>query len=134
MSIHKMLIDTVELYNYVGEVNDEAAYQKTIFKHCYCPLDEGAALNLQGRVPSDSAKLYLFYVTTTAQDENGNFRSYMPYNEWKELEDKTGYWTLSDKGTDHFIKTGSQKRLRVTSFSMKKTGSMKMWHFEVNGA
>ncbi|MBQ4447423.1 MAG: hypothetical protein II897_03930 [Clostridia bacterium] len=133
MSVHKMLIDTVELFNYVGEVNDEASYQKTVFSKCYCPLDEGAALSVIGRTPIDGGKLYLFDMTTKAKDGFGNPVSYLPFPDWNALADKTGYWTLSDKGTDYFVKAGSANKLRINSFSRKKTGSRKMWHFEVVG-
>lgn len=133
MASLRLLVDTVVLYNYIGEVNDEATYQETIFKRCYCPLNEGADLNMQGKKANDSARLYLFDGKTIAVGTDGTERKYLPYSQWKDAEDKTAYWTLSDKGTDYFKKSVGNTKLRIVGFSRKKTGTRRMWHFEVDG-
>ena len=133
MTNRRILNDVVTLYNYVGEINDEASYQETIINRCYCPLNEGADLNKQGKKASDSAKLYIFDVGSVAVTADGTERSYLSYDEWSKLIDKSAYWTLSDKGNDYYLKDGASNKLRVVAFSRKKAGSKRMWHFEVDG-
>ena len=133
MASNRMLPDVVTLFNYVGEINDKAVYQETTLKHCYCPLNEGADLNRQGKKGKNSARLYIFDRRTIALDELGTKRSYMPYERWKDLDNKSAYWTLSDKGNDYFKKSSSNNRLRIEGFSHKVAGSPRMWHFEVDG-
>ena len=133
MASLRMLTDTAVLYNYVGEVNDEATYQETVFRRCYCPVNEGAGLISQGRKPRNSGKLYLFDSKTIAVSRTGVVRTYLPYDQWKKTANKNLYWTLSDEGTDYFEKTGSSVKLLVASFSRKKAGTRRMWHFEVSG-
>ena len=133
MKTHRMLEETVTLYNYIGEVNDEATYEKTILKHCYCVLNEGASVNGIGHKPNNSAKLYIFDEKTLAVSENGTLKTFLPYEQWKYTENKSSFWTLSDCGKDYFQKTGSSTRLRISSYSRKAVGRKIMWHFEVNG-
>lgn len=54
MANRRVLTDTVVLQNYIGEVNDEAAYQETTLVNCYFPTNEGADLNIQGKKANDS--------------------------------------------------------------------------------
>lgn len=133
MGTHRMLDDTVILYNYLGEYRDVAQYQVTILNHCYCPLSTTADANNHGKNPINSARLYIFDENTVASSENGVTRTYIPYDDWLSLSDKSGYWTLSDKGNDYFKKFGEVARLRIVSFSHKVAGRRRMWHFEVDG-
>lgn len=133
MASLRILKDTVVLYNYIGEINDEATYQETVLTRCYCPLNEGADLNIQGKKANDSARLYLFDGKTLAAGNDGRIRTYLPYDEWKNAADKSSYWTLSDKGTDYFKKSVGNTKLRIIGFSHKKAGTRRMWHFEVDG-
>lgn len=134
MASRRILPDTVVLYNYAGEVNDEAVFQETILTHCYCPINEGADLNMQGRKANNSGSLYIFDAITTAKGSDGSIRTYLPYREWIELDDKSRFWTISDLGYDYFVKHGSEAKLRITGFSHKVNGTRRMHHFEVNGA
>lgn len=127
-----MLTDTVTLFNYIGEINDEAVYQETTLAHCYCPLTEGANTDSHGKKSGDKTRLYIFDDKTVATASDGSPRTYLPYQEWAEATDKSSFWTLSDKGNDYIIKTGSTNRLRVCGFCRKETGSRRMWHFEVD--
>lgn len=133
MASRRLLIHTVELYNYMGEIDDVATHQKTILRHCYCPTNEGIGTSNQGKTPKDSARLYVFDYGTIAESEDGVKRSYIPYSEWKELPDKSGYWTLNDAGHDFFRKVDSTIQHKVTSFAHKDAGTRRMWHFEVDG-
>lgn len=133
MASRRMLIDTAVLMNYVGEVDDVATYQETTLLHCYCPVNEGADLNMQGKKANDSGRLYIFDEKTVALSEDGTARSFMAYDQWKSLDDKSQHWTISDKGTDYFKKVGSSLKLRITGFAHKKAGSRRMWHYEVDG-
>lgn len=133
MKNHRMLEETVVLYNYIGEVDDRAAYQKTILKHSYCVLNEGTSLGSIGHSTKNTGKLYIFDDKTLAQSEEGRTRSFLPYEQWKYTDDKSGFWTLGDNGNDYFQKVGSDAKLRISGFSRKTTGRKIMWHFEVNG-
>lgn len=128
-----MLPDTVVLANFIGEVRDVATYQITILTHVYCPFGDGSAVDTTGRRKNDSAMLYIFDKRTIATDEDGNQRTYLPYEQWKDLDDKTPYWTLCDGGRDTFRKQGSGKELYVTGFTHLTAGTARMWHFEVQG-
>lgn len=124
-----MLTDTVTLYNYIGEINDEAAYQETTLAHCKCQLAEGST---PGKKPNNGARLFIFDDKTVATASDGSLRTYLPHHEWVASTDKSAFWTLSDGGDDYIIKAGSTERLRVCGFDRKKTGSRRMWHFEVD--
>ena len=126
-----ILKDTVILHNSLGEIDDEVTYQDTILTRCYCPSSNGMELTNQGKKSNNSAKLYLFDYKTEARSVNGSVRKYLPYDEWLKLDDKSRYWTLSEKGDDFFTIKGSTNWLRIFKFSHKKAGSRRMWHFEV---
>ena len=132
MASKRLLIDTVDIYNYAGEVDDEAVYQKTVFKFCYCPLNCGSDNNMQGKKSKNGGRLYIFDENTIALSPEGEKRTYLPYEEWLGCENKTAYWTLSDKETDYLLKAGFSDRLKIKSFSHKTAGSRRMWHFEVD--
>ena len=130
MASRRLLIHTVDLFNYMGEIEDEATYQKTVIRHCYCPRSKGVVN--QGQSANDQAILFIFDCGTIAEDECGNPRTFLPYAEWERAEDKSPYWTISDEGDDFFRVAGSPEKFRITDFSHKQTGSRRMWHFEVN--
>lgn len=133
MASRRFLTDTVLLFNYVGEVNDEATYQETIIKRCYCLTDKGVSLGSQGSKANDNCKLYIFDCHSIALSPDGSVRTYLPYEDWESNDCKSRYWTLSDKGNDYFKKVESDNNFKITSFSKKNVGSHRMWHFEVNG-
>ena len=133
MASIRMLPDTVVLSNYVGEVNDVATFQETTITHVFCSVDEGSAIGNTGRKADDSVSLFIFDRRSVATDSAGNMREYLPYNQWKALSDKSGYWTLNDGGRDTFKKVGSDKEYTITDFGKYKIGSPRMWHTEVNG-
>lgn len=128
----RILVDTVTLCNYIGEVNDIATYQETILRYCYCPTDKGIGNGLHAKKPSESARLYLFDYNTVAESPDGQRRSYLPYDQWKSAEDKSAYWTLHEGGRDFFVKEGHASRFEITRFSHKTAGTKRMWHFEVD--
>ena len=133
MATLRMLPDTVVLANYIGEVKDVATYQITYLKHVYCPDYEGSGVTTPGKRKTDSGMLYIFDMNSVAYDEDGNQRTYQPYDVWKALDDKTPYWTLCNGGRDTFKKEGSRSELTVVGFSHMVAGTSRMWHFEVEG-
>ena len=133
MRMLSMLKDTVELYLYIGEFDDEAQFQKVIIKNCYCITSKGANSTARGKAPSDSVKFYIFDSKSVVVSEYGTPLRYVPYEEWKYAVDKSKKWTLSDKGEDYFSIAGNDNRYKIASFSRKKTGRKRMWHFEVIG-
>ena len=132
MSRRRILPDTVTLRNYVGEVDDEAVYQETILTGCYCIVKSGVNHNSFGRKENRSGKLYIFDTDTKAASSTGTARSYVPYDVWITLADKSAYWTLSELGLDYFKKAGAPE-LRVVKFSHLVNGTKRMHHFEVDG-
>lgn len=134
MATKRMLPDTVTVFNYMGEFNDVAKWQKTVIEHCYCPVTIGANENMQGHVKGDSARLYIFDANSVAMSEHGQKRTFLPFDEWKYLDDKTPYWTISDKGTDYFYKDGCPVKFKIKRFAHKVAGTRRMWHFEVDGS
>ena len=133
MATSRMRPDTVILSNYVGEVSNVATYQVTVLKGCACVLGTGADARKNGNQSNDVATLYIFDRGTKAASADGTIaRTYLPYDEWAALSDKTPYWTLSDKGKDKIQKVGFEPELKITKFFRRKKGSRRMWHFEVN--
>lgn len=133
MATKRMLPDTATLFNYIGEVNNVATYQETVLKKCRCIISPGATPGNNGKQPSDKGRLYIFDRDTTAVSKDGTVtRTYLPYNEWKEVEDKSKYWTISDKGMDMFQLDGYDTA-KIIAFTHFKAGTKRMWHFEVIG-
>ena len=124
---------TVRLFNFVGEVNDVATYQEAVIKNCYCNLDDGVASASSGRTTNDTARLYIFKRDAKVVSPDGASMSYLPFEEWAALEDKTGYWTINPNDRDYFVLAGRTNRLKVKRFADNEVGSRRMWHFEVDG-
>lgn len=133
MANKRILTDSVALFNFVGEINDEAIYQETNITQCYSSTNEGVSINSQGSKANDSSKLYIFDSHSVASSPDGSVRTYLPYDDWILLEEKGQYWTLNDKGTDYFKKVDDNNKFKITSFSRKNIGSQRMRHFEVIG-
>lgn len=132
MASRKILKETIVLSNYLGEVNDFAAYQDTILTFCYCTDSESVSKGRPATKENESVRLYLFDFKTLASSSTGKKRTYLPYEQWKALDDKSSYWTLNDNGRDYFVKEGQRDKRTITGFSHKTTGSRRMWHFEVD--
>lgn len=136
----RMLQDTVYLFNYIGEVNDVASYQKAVIRKCYCVISEGSSVNLAGNGtdPNNLSLLYIFDRTSVVTDDRGNALTYIPSESFDALTDKSGYWTIRDgPSRDYFTKVGKFADPRenpVIGFSHLTGGTPRMWHFEVKGA
>lgn len=134
-----MLNHLVVLYNYIGEIDDQATYQATVIAPCCCPTVNGSSQGTEG----NSATLYVFDTKSIAKSPEGAQRSYLPYDKWVRIPtaDKGKYWTLSDRGTDYFQKGNScpdvrqeiADKFKITGFRRFDTGSKRMWHWEVTG-
>lgn len=135
MASRRILVDTVDLYNYIGEVDDVATFQKTVIRNCYCEVKVGIGRTKDSsRTPQDRARLYIFDKGSTACSPEGVERSYLPYEQFMALdaESKASYWTLCDEGDDYILKAGYQHKFKIIGFSYLKNGSQRMWHFEVD--
>lgn len=125
-----MLPHTVHLFNYIGEVNDEAQYQESIIHFCFCMMNEGSG---SAKSPSDSAKLYIFDANSVIESLNGSPRTYVSPDKWKKMCcDRSNHFTISDDGMDYFQKDDGEQFL-IKSVSHKVAGTRRMWHFEVVG-
>lgn len=132
VATRRMLSDTAIISNYIGEVNDTEVTQETVLRYCSCQTADGVILNTKGRAPADTASLYIFDHTTKAFSPDGKPRKYIPFQEWSRLEDKTGFWTISDEGRDRFWNVKDGRKYLVKSFSHLVAGSRRMHHFEVS--
>ena len=135
MASRRILVDTVELYNYIGEVDDVATYQKSIIRNCYCEVKVGVRRSKDSsRTPQDKARLYVFDRGSQVLSPSGEKRSYLPLDQFMELKanEKSSYWTLCDEGSDYILKDGYQHKFKITGFSHLKNGSPRMWHYEVD--
>lgn len=131
MASKRMLPDTVRLFNYIKEVNDEAVYQESVIHYCYCPVKTGTDANIS---PSDSAMLYIFDATTIVESAVGVRRTYVTPEEWKsESCIRAEHFTLSDEGKDYFLKGNDDEKFCIQHVSHKVAGSRRMHHFEVEG-
>lgn len=131
MASKRLLIDTVVIKNYVGEINDKATYQETVVERCYCPCGFGAGIDNHGKNSTDNGRLYIFDVKSIAKSPEGKRRTYLPYREWLASASKDNHWTISYNGRDYFVKDNIE--YHIVGFSHKKSGTKRMWHFEVDG-
>lgn len=161
MANKRMCPQSVMLKNYVGEVAGVATYATTYLHNVKFIIYRGVSTPVQGRGESDTAKLYIFDDILFAADDSGTEVQYLPHEEWVQLEDKSGYWTLSLDGDDfiHEVfydikETGSTivgeaypgvsfvgegkaaphygTKFRIKGVKRLKQGSRRLWHFEVD--
>ena len=138
MASKRMCPQSVLLYNYVGEVSGRATYITTYLHNVKCIVYRGVSTPMQGRGENDTSKLYIFDDILFAADENNTEVQYLPYEEWRKLDDKTGYWTLSPEGDDFYYEVSDfpphiGKKFKVVGFKRLDQGSPRMVHFEVDG-
>lgn len=129
MASRRVLPHTVHLFNYIGEVNDEAQFQESVIRFCYCSWNEGSG---SSKAPSDSAKLYVFDANSIIEDAAGNRRTYISPEAWRMCADKSNHFTFSDNGNDYFQIDDGEK-FSIRKCSHKVAGSRRMWHHEVEG-
>lgn len=131
----RMLPDTVKLYNYVGENGDAAVYLTATIKNCRCIVQRKTSVSTKGSSPSDGVNLYIFQHGSTVTDTDGNSLTYVPYQDWDRLADKSKCWTLHSGNAckDYFTVNGEPAKIAITGFVRRFVGSPRMWHFEVSG-
>ena len=139
MASKRMCPQTVVLHNYVGEVNGRATYAVTYLHNVKCIAYRGVSSPAQGRGEANTSKLYIFDDILYAANENNREVQYMLYEDWKQLEDKSGYWTLNPEGDDFYYETKEDhvtpygRKFKVKGFKRLDQGSPRMVHFEVDG-
>jgi len=144
--INKEILDNeVTLYNYIGEVDDYPAFQRSYIKKCCVFITRGADLDGTGRKGNGNAVLFIFDNESTVTNELGEPASYLPYDAWLDREqeeaDRGCFWTLSDRGDDYFVEGVSlsdtppqnASKFRVVKFKQLKKGSGDIGHMEVFG-
>lgn len=139
MPSHRMMPHTITLFNYVGEVNGEATFNKTIIRGVMIDENFGARQSMQGLSADDTAALYIFDVNASAESEEGFEREYLSHAEWQENEAKSMYWTLCEK--DYFVMGETDvsvpydiKSFKINHYQRYDMGTRKMRHFEVYGS
>ena len=137
----KMLKDCVTLFNYVGEENMVAKYQKTILRNVFCVESFGVRESVQGDSSNNSATLYIFDTKVVAESGTGVQKQYLPFSEWKNRSDREEYWTLRNDEKDFFVKgccendspRGVAGVHAITKSVHYDSGTSRMWHWEING-
>lgn len=135
MSKNSIFVDTVELCNYIGEVNDVATFQTTVISNCFCDISLGIGRTKDfSRTPKNSATLYIFDKHSKTYSQDGKIRTYLPYQQFISLDNeaKKAHWTLNDEGNDYFKKYGYEDEFKVIGFSHLEKGTKRIFHFEVN--
>lgn len=104
-----MFPHVVTIYNTVQEIDRETLKDITVnhitVLHGVC-LQASKAANVRatGLEGADSADLYIPFNVKAVDGETGEPKSYIGPIEFWRLEDKSGYWTLSNGGNTFFIK------------------------------
>lgn len=131
MPRQSMLPHTVHLFNFVGEVNDTATYQEAVIRNCCCQGKDGVGTSGSGKKTNDNVTLYIFKRDSLVKSPEGKDLTYIHFDKWVKLADKTGFWTINPNDKDYFILEGHAEHLKVKSFQDLEMGSKRMWHFEV---
>lgn len=144
MASKRMLLDSVTIFNYLGEDDDgNALYQPTIIQNVYVRMAQGISL---GRTesgvslqPQDELIAYIFDKGSKAEN------SIIPFSEWDALADKSGYWTIHDDGKDLMViglPTPTEEGappdgvqvFKASRAIRRKAGRPRLWHWEVHCA
>lgn len=141
MPSNRMLCDTVTLFNYIGEVDYKATYNVTVLTRVCFDKTFGARNSITGKVPADTARLYVFDSKLKARAIDGSKKTYLPYDEWKVLEDKSAYWTLNPDADDFLVEgethitspSDASKAYKLNNVARYQRGTKQMWHWEVDG-
>jgi hypothetical protein len=116
------------LYNYIGEVDGSAQYKQTTISGVYVSYGEG--YSMANRAPLDGASLYIF--DEKSKPYVGDVPCiYIEPKDFNMLDDKTGYYTISDGGKDYI--TVGENRFEVKQVLRLKSGTPRMWHRKVIG-
>lgn len=144
MPSRRMLPDTVTLFNYIGEADMVAEYSVTIFNNVFCDTSYGDKASIQGGVPNNAARLYIFDMQSCAYSVDGKRKTFVPFSEWEKLTDKSLYWTIREDNKDYFavgkhcVSLLKQGFAGTQPFSIMKArhyniGTPRMRHWEIDG-
>ncbi len=147
-----MFPHTVTVYNTHTE-EDQTTFEATTTQYITVLdgvlLDEVRAVNVRkdSMETADAVTLYIPPSVFAIDGENGGAKQYIGPKEFQKLEDKSGYWTLSQGGDCFFVKgrvvhpgwapeqfeAAYDGVYNVTRVDIKDFGG-DMSHFEVGGA
>lgn len=142
----------VTVYNVTEDPDTlEINYNITVLDGVF--LDRSHARNIEktGLRDADSAALFIPFSVSAVDGETGKKKKYIGPKAYRELADKTGYWTLEAGGTNsgvdcffikgkvitkagyRYIREHNDDVYDVTTVDTRDFGSKDMQHWQVGG-
>lgn len=147
-----MFPHTVTVYNFAeDEETSEGVFNVTVLKGVFLDVSAGAGADKSGMKSEGTARLFIPFSVKAEDAFTGAAKTYAKPKEYKRLEDKRGYWTLSPNGESSaadcwFIKgevtepDGYGKLrdrfddvYRVAAVAARDFGAPELQHWEVSG-
>lgn len=146
---------SITLYNTVTETNADFSEQiknyVTVLNGVFVDASKGRNVSTSGLTNADSVNLYIPLDVEAVDGADGSTKEYIAPRAFMQLEDKSGYYTLSfaeNALQTFFIKGVAVEQdlsfeeinvkyddvYTVTKVDLKDFGSENMRHFEVGGA
>ena len=137
----RMLPDTATLYCSLGEVDYKKTYKPVLLHNVKFSRENG--VSLRDNTPTDMMTIHYFDFRSSAFDTDGNPVQLIPYSEWFNKKDKTGYFAFSDKGEDYIIQGDVRldtvellkypDSFKIERVDRLKAGTPRMWHWKLYG-
>ncbi len=135
-----MCTETATMFNYIGEVNGTATYIKTLLKNVKAERKFSRKETGTGFMPANEGKVYFFDSFSEAEDLDGNGKTYLPPDEFKNAEDKDNYFTFSEFGKDYIVFGVSNadkpnqepKAMKIEGCNHLMSGSQRMHHWRID--
>lgn len=143
---HTVTVYTTEQITDQATLEDVTINHITVLRGVLLDASKAANVRASGLEGADAANLYIPFDVKAVDGVTGALKKYIgPIDFWK-LEDKTGYWTLSDGGNTFFVRgeivdpnsdrmaieLANDDVYSITKVDMKDFGELKHW--EVGGA
>lgn len=104
-----MFPHTVTIYNTETGIDpdtleDVTVNHITVLRGVCLQASKAANVRTTGLVGADAANLYIPFDVCAADGVTGDHKKYIGPVEFWRLDDKTGFWTISDGGNTFFVK------------------------------
>lgn len=115
--------------------NGHALYSVTFLSPVHVNCLEGVTVS---NSPDDMVHAHIFDDLVSAAPQ----KSFLPYSEWKNSQNKETYWTINPEGGDYFALGDHRQQgnllpagltlFKVTRAAHFAVGSKRMWHWRVD--